>query len=759
MLDCGQPTNFPYTFPQYEEKLLTDDTDVCITLWCPIADLLAIAHKGGSLSICRNGVHTVWSWLGDADILAMAWRPDGKELAVGLESGLVRVFNMALPHPSSTIVWRTISQGISVSSLNWNEYDSFASKEELPFGIDPSVLSPNHILPEISSLITAPSELGIDAKNIGEGELDSDLPDETHQINILTICDSEGNIHFCASGRYFASSIPLLTHGLQDAVVLQSVVSSDLQSMSLMVKARIVGTSTATTIDQDAETLCWVIIDTRVLNQRASQLANIAQKSFHIRACLKYISICNDALAKQYRGIAGLSSSNLKKFEQVLLDHDESNATPIVEFLGLLATGMTSQPLHYYLEQVLTEQQIRKWEKEANAGFQSMLRIICEYIQPACDRLLCLLNDLNAYSRWKENYDDLISEGLTCTSISLVGAFHGRYQELIAGLKKTSESFQEFIAWARYMVQHVVDPGSTGRSACSRPLLIVDFLENSLISDRIANFFVMNEPASFEPFLPTVNFGDQPYLPPAYPFHFKLPLSLPSDVPRPTLFEFLEKLNQTVEDLFASPAQSLQRHLKVVKCFPLCPYEGVEHQAKSQLYGSINRNTTVRIVTENTTHQQYAGFVIVEKGRRKLYMLNLAMQFESATLAVGDIKVARFDVQDVIVSEMEMFDDRELGMILVDPTDGRTYIATISYPEIEYSNVDVETVRATSATRATENLVLNRYMELKDMENVILGTNGRQRRRILSVVDDSGKILVLEMDEGEPDIDEDGDDD
>jgi hypothetical protein len=54
--------------------------------------------------------------------------------------------------------------------------------------------------------------------------------------------------------------------------------------------------------------------------------------------------------------------------------------------------------------------------------------------------------------------------------------------------------------------------------------------------------------------------------------------------------------------------------------------------------------------------------------RHTVYMLNLALQFESATLAVGDIKVARFDVQDVIVSEMEMFDDRELGMILVDPT-------------------------------------------------------------------------------------------
>jgi hypothetical protein len=49
-------------------------------------------------------------------------------------------------------------------------------------------------------------------------------------------------------------------------------------------------------------------------------------------------------------------------------------------------------------------------------------------------------------------------------------------------------------------------------------------------------------------------------------------------------------------------------------------------------------------------------------------MLNLAMHFETSTMMVGDIKVARFDVQDVIVSDMEMFDDQELGMILVDPT-------------------------------------------------------------------------------------------
>jgi hypothetical protein len=95
-----------------------------------------------------------------------------------------------------------------------------------------------------------------------------------------------------------------------------------------------------------------------------------------------------------------------------------------------------------------------------------------------------------------------------------------------------------------------------------------------------------------------------------------------------------------------------------------------------------------RSITQDRVHQQYAVFVIIEKGRRKcklnsvyctllsdagliivllVYMLSLGMQFGNTWLDVDDIKVARFDVQDVIVADMEVFDDHELGLILVDP--------------------------------------------------------------------------------------------
>lgn len=97
--------------------------------------------------------------------------------------------------------------------------------------------------------------------------------------------------------------------------------SADLQTMSMMARARVEDTSVPVSSDPERETLSWIMVDTSILNHKARQLANIAQKSFQIRGCLKYISIFNDALAKQYQGLAGLSSTNVRKFEQVLLDH------------------------------------------------------------------------------------------------------------------------------------------------------------------------------------------------------------------------------------------------------------------------------------------------------------------------------------------------------------------------------------------------------------------------------------------------------
>lgn len=58
-----------------------------------------------------------------------------------------------------------------------------------------------------------------------------------------------------------------------------------------------------------------------------------------------------------------------------------------------------------------------------------------------------------------------------------------------------------------------------------------------------------------------------------------------------------------------------------------------------------------------------AGLILV----LLVYMLSLGMQFGNTWLHVDDIKIARFDVQDVIVADMEVFDDHELGLILVDP--------------------------------------------------------------------------------------------
>lgn len=63
-----------------------------------------------------------------------------------------------------------------------------------------------------------------------------------------------------------------------------------------------------------------------------------------------------------------------------------------------------------------------------------------------------------------------------------------------------------------------------------------------------------------------------------------------------------------------------------------------------------------------------AVFILTQTDLCTVYMLHSDIQFQNSTPLVGEVTLARFDVQDVIVSDMEMFDDQELGMILVDPT-------------------------------------------------------------------------------------------
>ncbi|KAG0175524.1 hypothetical protein DFQ28_008325 [Apophysomyces sp. BC1034] len=110
------------------------------------------------------------------------------------------------------------------------------------------------------------------------------------------------------------------------------------------------------------------------------------------------------------------------------------------------------------------------------------------------------------------------------------------------------------------------------------------------------------------------------------------------------------------------------------------------------------------------------------------------------------------------VTDMEFFDEHELGLVLEEQDgspEARSFLGTISFDKLDYTPL----ITAHLDTTTLAELPLLRCMELPNMNRVILGSNGHEKRRILSVIAGNGKSLVLEMDPSEDDDDEEEDDD
>lgn len=71
----------PQAFTVLQDAALTSEAR--LACWCPTMDLCAVATADGSLHLHRLNWQTLWVTSPEPLVSALAWRPDGKMLAVG----------------------------------------------------------------------------------------------------------------------------------------------------------------------------------------------------------------------------------------------------------------------------------------------------------------------------------------------------------------------------------------------------------------------------------------------------------------------------------------------------------------------------------------------------------------------------------------------------------------------------------------------------------------------------------------------------
>ncbi|KAI8364490.1 anaphase-promoting complex, cyclosome, subunit 4-domain-containing protein [Choanephora cucurbitarum] len=169
---------------------------------------------------------------------------------------------------------------------------------------------------------------------------------------------------------------------------------------------------------------------------------------------------------------------------------------PEVEFIGILATGNLSSPLQELMLDFLTPQKIKEWESTTLHGCQYSLVTTCQYILPACDRILLELSKLQGYSLWTERYGDFLEIGSVESCISCIEEFMKEVVAFTKSINRLIKSFSAFIKWILGVSEKVSDPDSiepgTQFGVCEEPDLVFDYLDNCFVKDSIAKYFAMS---------------------------------------------------------------------------------------------------------------------------------------------------------------------------------------------------------------------------------------------------------------------------
>ena len=116
------------SFRQLEDKPCS--SEIFQMKWSPKMDLLALVTREGDVWLNRLSWKRVWSVPVSEDrAVCLAWRPDGKLLAVGYESGNVKLFDI-----ENAECIHTCSIDHKVVFMDWIEEEKLKSNGENEYG-------------------------------------------------------------------------------------------------------------------------------------------------------------------------------------------------------------------------------------------------------------------------------------------------------------------------------------------------------------------------------------------------------------------------------------------------------------------------------------------------------------------------------------------------------------------------------------------------------------------------------------------------
>ena len=399
----------------------TSAQEVSTIEWNPGMDLLATVFTNGALTCSRLlSLQKVWHKPPCGKVISIAWRPDGRVLAIGAYNEKTKENICTLHDVEDGKEINSIICEHEITTIAWFSCSPVSEQKDKEDPIRPKKRMTSPMLPN---------------ENFSH-----QLAHKQTDLNILMISTSDGRMGFYALGLFYLGN--MLVHNEANSKIIKTHMSSCMRFITSIV--------TIQNTNSTQTSLRVFKLDT--FQSRSSEILRIAKMYAKITDELEYLDDTLSAITTSWTDVlAGLDNKLSSYCSRKLKRPDESSSSYTFisadDLLQLLVLGFPSDNLEKFLAD-MSDKGLRKLNNAIEQTCQRVQNLIVKNAQKVCYHLHNDLNLLRGMSLWHERFTDVgLEDKSIVEAMQDVGSLMLKLTELQQVIDHSLKSTKSFFRW------------------------------------------------------------------------------------------------------------------------------------------------------------------------------------------------------------------------------------------------------------------------------------------------------------------------
>ena len=460
--------------------------DILAMKWCPKMDLIAVITAEGAVWLNRLSWQRVWTLRSsDYKAISLAWRPDGKVLALGLDNGRVHLVNV-----ENSECLHEYNVGSKPQYLDWVITNPPRTSEDSG-GIFTE--KGDTLLPRLPHLPSGGS-IALAEGKAKDGPWDPKrLRELTGSLSFLIIGDENSVVTLLVHGMLPVGRVNVssLVEHTQSCRIISASLDAQIQFLTIVMQ-------TSTASDFNDGVISIVTFDTKLYSSRCEELEVLSLKYGQISSLLTYLDSTFAAMSEAWEDILLEIDSRLQKYAESL----GPDTSVSEDFLTLFTCGTASLELQSFLVNDLTEKGeshvsvfnilpipsvlrllylmpndftlvyfstanqmfslinlgLKKLGKTVESSYSNIQTLALKNLQSGSNALLYHLNNLMGMAKWYDRFGILgLSDTMVTECIKTLGSLMLKTQELLGVIESALQSFIAFFKWLYLVILQLLD--------------------------------------------------------------------------------------------------------------------------------------------------------------------------------------------------------------------------------------------------------------------------------------------------------------